>query len=126
MALRKRDCLNEIFRLLNEQRELLKDLPSSSEQVRKNHRISARICTLVDRIICLEQSIARGMQESFIRNAHGGSRRRSMTPWQREVVQMLAEGKTMREAARILGVVPRTVAFHKYRVMRALGLHISA
>ena len=59
------------------------------------------------------------MQESFIRNAHGGSRRRSMTPWQREVVQMLAEGKTMREAARILGVVPRTVAFHKYRVMRA-------
>jgi DNA-binding NarL/FixJ family response regulator len=36
---------------------------------------------------------------------------------------MLAEGKTMKEAASILGVTPSTVAFHKYRVMRALGLH---
>ena len=70
--------------------------------------------------------IARDMQESFLRNPHGGSRLRLLTARQRDVVQVLAEGKTMREAASILGVVPRTVAFHKYRVMRALGLHTSA
>jgi len=39
---------------------------------------------------------------------------------------MLAEGKTMREAASILGVTPSTVAFHKYRVMQALGVHTKA
>jgi DNA-binding CsgD family transcriptional regulator len=39
---------------------------------------------------------------------------------------MLAEGKTMKEAASILGVTPSTVAFHQYGVMRALGLHTRA
>jgi DNA-binding NarL/FixJ family response regulator len=39
---------------------------------------------------------------------------------------MLAEGKTMKEAASILGVTWRTVAFHKNKVMRALGLHTKA
>ena len=51
---------------------------------------------------------------------------RLLTARQREVVRMLAEGKTMKEAASILGLTSRTVAFHKYRVMRALGLHTSA
>jgi DNA-binding CsgD family transcriptional regulator len=39
---------------------------------------------------------------------------------------MLAEGKTSKEAASILGVRPRTVDYHKYRVLRALGLHTRA
>jgi DNA-binding NarL/FixJ family response regulator len=47
---------------------------------------------------------------------------RSLTPRQREVLQLLAEGHTMKEAAAILHVVPRTVAFHKYRIMRDFGL----
>jgi DNA-binding CsgD family transcriptional regulator len=41
---------------------------------------------------------------------------------QREVVQLLAEGKTMKQAASILHITPRTVAFHKYRIMERLGL----
>ena len=40
----------------------------------------------------------------------------------REVVQLLAEGKTMKQAASILHITPRTVAFHKYRIMERLGL----
>ena len=51
---------------------------------------------------------------------------RLLTARQREVVRMLAEGKTMKEAASILRVTPSTVALHKYRVMRALGLNASA
>jgi DNA-binding CsgD family transcriptional regulator len=39
---------------------------------------------------------------------------------------MLAEGKTSKEAASILGVTPSTVDYHKYRVLRALGLHTRA
>jgi DNA-binding NarL/FixJ family response regulator len=50
------------------------------------------------------------------------SRQRTLTPRQREVLQVLAEGHTMKEAANILHVTPRTVAFHKYRMMNDLGL----
>ena len=70
--------------------------------------------------------IARGMEESFIRNPQGRSHPRSLTARQREVVQLLAEGKSMKEAASVLKVAPRTVAFHKYRVMQDLGFKTSA
>lgn len=45
-----------------------------------------------------------------------------LTTRQREVVQLLAEGRSMREAALVLNLTPRTVAFHKYRAMEQLKL----
>lgn len=51
---------------------------------------------------------------------------RSLTPRQREVLQLLAEGHTMREAAAILNVATRTVAFHKYRIMQEFGLETNS
>lgn len=45
---------------------------------------------------------------------------------QREVLQLLAEGKSMKEAAGILQVTPRTIAFHKYSMMEHLGLKTGA
>lgn len=44
-----------------------------------------------------------------------------LTERQREVLQLLAEGKVMKEVGDILKMTPRTVAFHKYRMMEALG-----
>ena len=70
--------------------------------------------------------IAQGMEDSFIRNPQGRRHPRSLTPRQREVVQLLAEGKSMKEAANVLSVTPRTVAFHKYRVMQELGFKTNA
>jgi DNA-binding NarL/FixJ family response regulator len=70
--------------------------------------------------------IARGMQESFIRNPQGTNHPRSLTARQREVVQLLAEGKSMKEAAEVLKVATRTVAFHKYRIMQDLGFKTNA
>ena len=49
-----------------------------------------------------------------------------LTARQREVVQLLAEGKLMKEIASLLGVTTRTVAFHKYAIMKQLGLKSSA
>ncbi len=49
-----------------------------------------------------------------------------LTPRQREVLQLLAEGHSMKEVAGILNVTPRTVAFHKYRLMEELGLKTNA
>lgn len=45
-----------------------------------------------------------------------------LTPRQREVLQLLAEGKAMKEAADVLRMTTRTVAFHKYRIMEKLNL----
>jgi len=47
---------------------------------------------------------------------------RALTARQREVLQLLAEGHTMKEAAAILNVATRTIAFHKYRIMQDFGL----
>jgi DNA-binding NarL/FixJ family response regulator len=49
-----------------------------------------------------------------------------LTARQREVLQLLAEGRSMKEAAGLLELTPRTVAFHKYTIMRVLGLKTSA
>ena len=49
-----------------------------------------------------------------------------LTVRQREILQLLAEGKTMKETGRILSVTPRTVAFHKYRIMETLGIENSS
>lgn len=70
--------------------------------------------------------IERGMQNAFIRDPRPKSRAKALTPRQREVVQLLAEGKSMKEAASVLNVTPRTVAFHKYRVMQELHLATTA
>lgn len=49
-----------------------------------------------------------------------------LTERQREVLQLLAEGKVMKEIADILNMTPRTVAFHKYRIMEVLGAETNA
>jgi DNA-binding NarL/FixJ family response regulator len=70
--------------------------------------------------------IARGMEKSFIRDPRGWQEPKSLTPRQCEVVQLLAEGKSMKEIADLLHVTPRTVAFHKYRTMEELALKSTA
>ena len=49
-----------------------------------------------------------------------------LTMRQREVLQLLAEGRSMKEVGAILDLTPRTVAFHKYRMMEQLRLKTSA
>lgn len=44
-----------------------------------------------------------------------------LTERQREVLQLLAEGKCMKEVAGVLNITTRTVAFHKYRIMEILN-----
>jgi len=70
--------------------------------------------------------VARGMQKAFINNPRPRTRAKALTPRQREVIQLLAEGKSMKEAAQVLHVTPRTVAFHKYCIMDQLNLKTTA
>jgi len=50
----------------------------------------------------------------------------SLTPRQREVIQLLAEGKSLKEVAAVLDITPRTAAFHKYRIMEQLHIKTTA
>jgi len=50
----------------------------------------------------------------------------SLTPRQREVLQLVAQGKTAKEIGAILGLSARTVESHKYELMQALGVERSA
>jgi DNA-binding NarL/FixJ family response regulator len=50
----------------------------------------------------------------------------SLTPRQREVLQLLAEGRSAKEIASSLSISSRTVEFHKYQLMETLGLHTTA
>ena len=50
----------------------------------------------------------------------------SLTPRQREVLQLLAEGHSAKEIASDLSISARTVEFHKYQVMETLGIRTNA
>jgi len=54
------------------------------------------------------------------------SRETPLTSRQREVLQLLSEGKTMKEAADLLGISARTAESHKYEIMRQLGIKSTA
>jgi len=49
-----------------------------------------------------------------------------LTPRQREVLQLVAEGRTMKEVAAILHISPRTAESHKYEIMQTLGVENTA
>jgi DNA-binding NarL/FixJ family response regulator len=49
-----------------------------------------------------------------------------LTPRQREVLQLLAEGRSMKEVGNLLNLTARTVAFHKYRIMDQLKVKSTA
>ena len=70
--------------------------------------------------------MTKGLVDSFIQNPRHGEHHHHLTLRQKEVLQLLAEGCSMKEAAHILGVTPRTVAFHKYTMMEHLHVKTSA
>jgi DNA-binding NarL/FixJ family response regulator len=69
--------------------------------------------------------ITEGLVESLI-SGERQSTSRELTPRQREILQLLAEGRSMKEVAVMLKITMRTVAFHKYRMMEQLNLKSTA
>lgn len=60
-------------------------------------------------------------------NANQGPvQEKTITTRQSEILQLLAEGKSMKEVGGILNLATGTVAFHKYRMMQSLGLKTNA
>jgi len=70
--------------------------------------------------------IAEGMLTHALNQEPGDPGLRELSTREREVLQLLAEGKSMKEVAAVLDISPRTVEFHKYRVMELLGVKTNA
>jgi DNA-binding NarL/FixJ family response regulator len=76
--------------------------------------------------IYVTPQIKRALTESFIRCPNPKLKVKKLTARQAEVLQLLAEGRLMKEVGAVLGLTPRTVAFHKYRIMEAIGVKTNA
>lgn len=59
-------------------------------------------------------------------NAESIRRNRVLTEREREVLKLLAEGRTVRSTAGVLGLSIKTVDAHKFNLMRKLGIHNKA
>ena len=66
------------------------------------------------------------MDGSYVQNFKRMKSKNPLTLRQKEVLQLLAEGRSMKEVGFVLNVSPRTVAFHKYAMMDRLHIRSSA
>jgi DNA-binding NarL/FixJ family response regulator len=74
----------------------------------------------------LTPSLKKSMEDRFVEGTRGKKDLHKLTVRQKEVLQLLAEGNSMKEVAYILNLSPRTVAFHKYTIMEHLHLKTTA
>ena len=75
--------------------------------------------------------ITPALTSDVLRGARNGSGRkemaeRNLTPRQREILQLLAEGNSAKEIAVTLAISPRTVEFHKYQIMELHNIQSNA
>ena len=74
----------------------------------------------------LSANITKDTVEFLLRSGAVYQEEKRITSRQGEVLQLIAEGKSMKEIAWILKLKPGTVAFHKYKMMDVLGIKTSA
>ena len=118
-----------IYLTMNEDPELAKEalaLGASGFLLKTSaaHELPEAIRTAMRGDTYITSRASQRMVESFVHGERSMSS--ALTSRQREVLQLLAEGFTMKEAAGVLRVTARTVAFHKYRVMQQFRLKSNA
>jgi DNA-binding NarL/FixJ family response regulator len=95
------------------------------------HAASEELVTAIQEVLRGGTWISAGLQSPAMTELLGESRRHvketlEPTGRQREVLQLLAEGKSAKEIGAILGISARTVEAHKYRMMDDLGVKSTA
>jgi DNA-binding NarL/FixJ family response regulator len=89
----------------------------------------AELIRAIREVLCgkkyVSPRIARVLMERFIHDPRP-EHVSKLTSRQREVLQLLAEGKTMLEIAKMLNIAHRTVCFHKYRIMEEYNLRTNS
>jgi len=88
--------------------------------------LTVAIDAVMSNQLFLSPTIAGGMVEVLRDPASARTEQPQLTLRQREILQLFAEGKTMKEIATITNLSTRTVEWHKYRMMRMLKVRRSA
>jgi len=102
----------------------------ASAYVLKNAPID-EITTAMQRVLAGEKYVTPQVAKEILPVLQNKAREASrpinrLTGREREVLQLLAEGRASKQIADVLCVSPRTVEFHKYKMMGKLGLHSTA
>ena len=77
----------------------------------------------------LSPQVLEKLVDDFRSRSHGSpgqARSSTLTPREREVVKMIAEGNSVKEIATLLGLSVKTVEAHKFNLMRKLDIHNKA
>ena len=82
--------------------------------------------TVVEGNSHLSPLLARETITLLLSQRESGVEQKQITERQSEILQLLAEGMSMKEVASVLDVKPATVAFHKYRMMETLDIKTNA
>ena len=119
-----------IFVTMNEDADLAAEAFRSGASAYLLKRSAASELTTAIREVMLGHTyitplVAAGLMGSLL-NASEHQPGVTLTPRQREVLQLLAEGHSMKQVASVLNLTPRTVAFHKYRMMEQLKVKSTA
>ena len=92
--------------------------------------VASELTKAIHHVLCgksyLTPLISQDRAELFRRESLKEDSCDHLTSRQKEILQLFAEGYTMKEAAALLHITPRTVAFHKYRLMEEFGLKSNA
>jgi DNA-binding NarL/FixJ family response regulator len=95
------------------------------------HSASTELIAAIDAALKGEMYVSPRLAKAWLQASQERDARRHntldvLTPRQREVLQLLAEGATAKEVAAHLQISSRTVEYHKYRVMSVLDLKTNA
>jgi DNA-binding NarL/FixJ family response regulator len=88
--------------------------------------IVAAVRTAVDGRVDRASSLDRRLLDPRLGDRAPGETLPTIPPRQRQVLQMVAAGRSTKQIAAILGISSRTVEFHRYRLMQSLRLHTIA
>jgi DNA-binding NarL/FixJ family response regulator len=73
--------------------------------------------------VYLSKGTPRDLTDAYL---NGGGSRERLSPRERQVLQLVAEGKSTKEAASVLGISVKTAESHRTRIMRKLDVHETA
>jgi DNA-binding NarL/FixJ family response regulator len=92
------------------------------------HSAASELLNAVDEILQGRSYVTPKLQPGnrAVREARARQFSKELTPRQKDVLQLLAEGRPMKEVADILNVSEKTIMFHKYHIMNSFNLKSNA
>jgi DNA-binding NarL/FixJ family response regulator len=119
-----------VFLTINEDPELAAEAFRSGASAYLLKRSAAsELMTAIREVMQGRSYVTPLVTEGLVGSLMSGNERKpghELTSRQREILQLLAEGRSMKEVANVLNVTAKTVAFHKYRMMEQLKVKSTA